>query len=550
MRQIIILTLLISIILLPANFFHPDRYLPDRNDSLLITYIINQVQNNIVDHQPLYYGLFFSPEKNTLTYSDIFLTTSLITLPIRYLSPSPLTVYNVALFLGLILTGLFTYLLIHEVTQDHFSALFGSLLFNFSGLHFTFLPHLQIFSLWLLPLSLYFLIKYLKTKRSYVLILFLLCLTAQIAESFFTAYLIIFTSTIIFLFQIKNFFRQMSSVQRLMPLLLVLPFLPLWYFLAKPYLDLHMHFPEAVRSIHDAAHFSLGLEEILTRYHSMTFLSLLAISFAFISSPQLSRAKSGISFRRQPMSILRKITQSGFHDFASMKSGRVTGRPERRLGNVAVFEKSDMARRWPYNLFLYLTGLSFLMSLGPVLKIFGQTFKIFGYPIPLPYSLFYYLVPGFNGFRTPSRWLLLTALATSILIALFLKQFKTKNLKLILLILLLSILEMSPLATSYSIAYEPPEVYQKVKALPPTASIIELPIKLWSSPDNQIESLRSLYSLYHQHRRFNGYSGFNTLAWQDLVNDILSHGLNAKNIFLLKKLGITHVVSENQLIQL
>ena len=66
------------------------------------------------------------------------------------------------------------------------------------------------------------------------------------------------------------------------------------------------------------------------------------------------------------------------------------------------------------------------MSLGPVLKIFGHTVKIFGLPMPLPYAAFYYLFPGFNGFRTPSRFIILAALAATIIIVIKLEPFFNK----------------------------------------------------------------------------------------------------------------------------
>lgn len=281
---------------------------------------------------------------------------------------------------------------------------------------------------------------------------------------------------------------------------LIIPLLPLWYLLAKPYLDLHSQFPEAVRSIRDAAHFSLGLDELFTRYHSLIFFALFLFSLIFLIRRSLPKAND-------------------------------------QKSNIIVL--------------IAILISSFLMSLGPVLKIFGQTVKIFGLPIPLPYTLFYYLVPGFNGFRTPSRWLLLAALAAMIISSFSFRKLKSLNQKLVLLVVfLLVVLEGRPFHTSYSIDYEPPAVYRQVKDLPKDAVIIELPIKLWSSTDNQIESLRALYSLYHQHRRFNGYSGFNTLAWQSLVSSILADGLDKNNTDRLKKLGVTHIVSENKLFAL
>ncbi len=200
----------------------------------------------------------------------------------------------------------------------------------------------------------------------------------------------------------------------------------------------------------------------------------------------------------------------------------------------------------------YIFFFSLIMSLGPVLKIFGKNIRISGFPIPIPYSLFYYLFPGFQGFRTPSRFILLALLAAVIIIGYNLKpifkKLKSKTkLIFILLILSLLLLEADLPLKGYPININMHPVYQQVKNLPPKDIILELPIKLWNMPDHEIESVRSLYSLFHNHRRLGGFSGFAKNDWIELVEKINANGLNKENTNKLNSLGITHVIENNEL---
>jgi hypothetical protein len=93
-------------------------------------------------------------------------------------------------------------------------------------------------------------------------------------------------------------------------------------------------------------------------------------------------------------------------------------------------------------------------------------------------------------------------------------------------------------------------VYQQVRALPPNAIILELPIKLWSMPDNEIETIRALYSLQHGKRRVGGISGFATNNWVNLVEKINANGLDQDNLKRLRLMGVTHIIENNHLFPL
>lgn len=477
MRRLVLITalaLILSFLVYPSAFISPKTTLPDDNDTRLIAYIIGQVQDNLLHLRNPYFGRFFAPYENTLAFSDLFLTSAAITLPFRLLTNSPIVIFNLALLIGFILTFITSYYLLRHLTRDTFAALFGAVLFNLSGYHLSYLPHLQIFSLWPVFLSLYFFLRH----RYF---LFFLIVTAQVLESVFPVYLIFFSIAIMSFPRNRKFF------------LYSLFFLPLWLAFLFPYLKLHFTFPEAVRPIRDAAHFSLGFEEIFTKYHSLLFISVFVLSLLLKTKQKLAT----------------------------------------------------------YHLLL-ATGL--ILSLGPVLKIFGHNLRIFGLPIPLPYSLFYYLFPGFNGFRTPSRFIVLAAIAAVIIISGKLAPLakkllpQTKFFLLALLLLLLSLEGRFPLP-AYPVDITPPPIYQEVKKLPASAIILELPIKLWTGPDHEIESVRSLYSLEHGHRRVNGFSGFSPLAWIDLVEQISTSPtsrLDLEVVNRLKSLGVTHVVENDR----
>lgn len=482
MRRLLIIFTLgfsLSVLIYPSALRHPTNTLPDNNDTRLIAYIIGQVQNNLLHRQPppavagLFHGTFFAPYENSLAYSDLFLTTAIISLPFRAFTSSPIIIFNLAYLINSTLTFVSAFLFFAYLTPSNHRGLLAAFLFFLSGYHLIYLPHLQVYSLWAVFLALYFFL-----RRFYFL--FFLAVSLQMAESIFPVYLIFFTAAIFY-------FRQPIPLKTLA--VRALPFVPLWIYLIFPYLSLHYSLPEATRPIRDAAHFSLGLEEVFTKYHSWTIILLLLLSL--------------------------KI------------------------------KRSDL-------LILLATGLA--LSLGPVVKLFGHSVKILGLPVPLPYALFYYLFPGFQGLRTPSRFIVLALIAASAMIATRLPAIATKlqaglPKKPLLYAVIISLLlfEAGLPRPGYAVDINPPKVYAEVKKLPPDSVILELPILLWNQPGHEIESVRSLYSLDHGRRRVGGYSDFAPLAWIDLVGQITTSGLNPEVVTRLRSLGVTHVVENNRL---
>ncbi len=531
-----IFSILLILFVYPSAFIYPKDILPDNNDTRLIAYIIGQVQNNLIEHKPLYSGTFFAPEKDTLTYSDLFLTTSIITLPFRALTNHPVLIFNVALITNFLLTIISSYLLFNYLFKDHWVTLLATILFNFTGFHLSYLPHLQIFSLWLTILTIYFYLRYQDTDKNIFLTLVLLSSTAQLAESIFTFYLIFFACFCLFWRKKEQFLKILIQF---------IFILPLWISLLFPYLQLHLQFPEATRPIRDAAAFSLGLDEIFTKYHSRTvitlFITTLVIESLFQKAWQSRLNRKVVIPATEPESRI-----SGFYLY------RFRVKPGMTLKKYLTQFLWRGPKRHIFDPWKYILFFSLIMSLGPVLKIFGKNLRIFSFPTPLPYALFYYLFPGFTGFRTPSRFILLALLAAVIIIGyklvpIFKNLAAKTKFTFILLILSFLFLEADLPLKGYPVNINMHPVYQEVKNLPSDDIILELPIKLWNMPDHEIESVRSLYSLFHKHRRLGGFSGFATKDWIDMVENINAYGLNPEIIFKLKSLGVTHVIENNQL---
>ncbi|OGD83457.1 hypothetical protein A2572_04945 [Candidatus Collierbacteria bacterium RIFOXYD1_FULL_40_9] len=544
---IFLLGLLLCLFVYPSSFFYPKDTLPDNNDSRLIAYIIGQVQNNIIERKPLYQATFFAPEPNTLTYSDLFLTTSLLTLPARLFTHNPIFIFNLGFILNFALTFFSSFLFFQKISKNLFHSVIATLLFNLSSYHLHYYPHMQVFNFWIFFAAIHNITNYLESKNIKYLHLFLIFTSLQLAETIFTTYLLFFASLFFVIARFRHWRNQsnpeypgswikskMTSLSyQYYSVFLIYP--TIWILLLLPYAKTHFLYPEASRSIRDAAHFSLGLDEYFTKYQSWTIIAVLIIS----SASSLSAFFEAIFCK------VRRAWSPARAGVYALQTRKFT-----RRENLSVTTKRMQTRNstdWK-NIFWF----SVIMSLGPVLKIFDHTIKIFDLPIPLPYTIFYYFFPGFAGFRTPSRFILLALFAASALIAIriskqaHLLQTKTKVAISMLVLSLLALESRLPLI-GYPININPPTVYDEVKGLPKNTVVLELPIKLWNMSDHQIESVRSLYSLNHKQKRLNGYSGFATLEWIKLIEEINAFGFTPEIKQKLKTRGVTHIVQNNHL---
>ncbi len=489
------------------------------DEDVLITWILNQTIQKIPNRlSEIFQGNIFHPFKNTMAYSVLLIPSALLGLIPAKLTGFPVLAFNTAFIFGQVLTMLVTYLWFKEMTKNTLASLLGSIILGLSQIRFHHIVHLQMWTMqwWLISgWMIWKFSKYGKIRHLYLSAIFAVI---QIWECLLPIYFILATGAFLLLFE----FRKILKVKNIRKHLIIA--LLLFFIFSSPvlftYFSVSKQF-DYVRPIREVAHFSMSINDLWGMYFSPVLYFFLIISLLMV-----------LSFWKKSRSVGRLI-------------------------------ESQRNFKWIFT--VGFVGL--IMSLGPVLKWQGKTIKLFGrFFIPLPYGIFYYIIPGLNGLRSPARWLWLVAFAVSGLIAvIFAKnealptkvgsifsltkdscfisklkfgdfaekcnKIKHKN-QIIVLGILLAILggtkvtdtKLIPTPNQY------PKVYtwlEKQKG----EVILELPIYTWGAGEiYKNEMYRMLYSLKHRKKLVNGASGFyppesEKLA-RDLWNDFPSNDLD------------------------
>lgn len=429
---------------------------------MLIGYLIDWGSLS-VQHQNNFFKVpFFHPQKNTTAYSDLFFSSGLINIPVKKILSNPhlqlshieqiIASHNLHLVGGLFLCFLGQYLLGLHLFKKRIPALISASIFAFSWFHFRYIVHLQALLIAGIPFFFLFTLKYLKTKSNYYLLLAGLAFLYQALNSPLTAYFLLFIFVVLLIDKdVRKTIWEKKT--QLLPILIgVLIIILFFYF---PYLQVSQQF-NYTRSIKDTAHSSLAINQLLS---PEIFFYLMII---FISG------------------------------------------------------KDKLVRNQKYQkVIMLITLLGFFLMLGPVVKVGDHSLKIFNIPLPLPYAIFYYLIPGFKAFRASSRWSTIFIFGLSLLIGFKLTNtnngfLKKQTSQIFILLGLLVILWGSQVSNMeiYEIDKKIPVIYQTIKNRP-EHNLAEFPTYVWSqTADYYKESYRLLYQSYHQKKLYNGYSGF------------------------------------------
>lgn len=421
---------------------NPSRITDIGSDGALLTWIMNQPR--------LFEGTNFYPYHNTLAYSDRHLLTELATrLPVK-LTGNPVVAFSFAMVLGQILTMLLIYLWWTLMFKNPWAACAAAVAFGLSQIRFEYQVHLQMWSMqyWLLGI----LVLWRRPTTVKIYLSF-----ALLGLQFWESPLPVYFAILVLSAKCLVLRPKMTNHHVFGALLAALIIFPL----AKTYLDVSREF-HFQREIREAAHNAISIDDLWGHFASLGLYILFAIAIL-----QLKR------------------------------------HPEQREGSRL---DSSSSTQNDIKMLSAILIISLLLAFGPALKWHGQTIKIFHLPIPMPYAPAYYLIPGFTAFRTPSRWLFVTALAMSGLIAAGLGPRKFSKLKLI------ALLAVAILAGTHLIHIKDmptpdhyPTVYQWLRKQPGKI-VLELPVYTW--PQEAIESYRMLYGLGTGKTWVNGYSGF------------------------------------------
>jgi hypothetical protein len=447
----------LTLVFLWPVFKNFSTHLPSYDDGILIGYLIHWIGQALLTGQNLYNVPFFHPFSQTLAYSDPFLSTGLISIPLSWLTHNLVILSNTNLILGSVTCVMGMYVLVWELSRSKLASLLAALVFTFSSLHFHYLVHLHTYLVAGLPVSVYFFLKWLRTDQRKYLVGAATCFLLQALNAPMTAF---FLGFIYLPISIQPDIRQLLA-QRWRSLVLTFVIVggvcAAFYY---PYFQVSKAF-NYTRSIREAAAFG----------HSLNF------------------------FWRTETALLIGLALMGWYGSRQVPS-KSQSRTEVTLKPLTLVS-------------VMLMGA--VLMLGPVVKLNDQTFKILSLPIPLPYAVLYYLVPGFQAFRTSSRWVTVFNFGLSVLLGSWWGRINHHRGTQVILVGGLGVwlwLSQVPQLKLFVIPQTVDPIYTVV-AQRPEKVLAELPVFSWNmTPFNSIEAERLLAQLHHGKTLYNGISGF------------------------------------------
>jgi hypothetical protein len=374
---------------------HFDTLLPGAfGDPVLVTWILAWGSHALTtDPWNLFNANIFYPLQNTLALSEHMVSVVPFFAPVYLLTGNPIVAYNSVFCLSFILCGMTMFLLVYHWTENFWASLLSGCLFAFAPIRFAEIYHLQLYNFYWAPLVFLFLEKFFWSKRWRHLAGFAIFYWLQVLCSVYLGWLTTVAVGVYISYHVIFVNRGLLS-RTIVPgcvafvittLLVLLPF-------HVPYYTLQNQWGFST-TLQECIDWSADLVlNYLSPPHMLNnlYLALIRVHWPALAHPSNQQTLF-------PGLVLGFLAVMG-------------GLP------VAIFPLGRGSRHLPQLFGLVLVS-SLLLSLGPFLVILGQNTSL-----PLPYLLFYYLVPGFQAIRVPARFALMAVLAASVLAALgFLK---------------------------------------------------------------------------------------------------------------------------------
>lgn len=500
--------------------FHLGDLVTGFGDELIIAWIQNWTIHALFTNP---FGLFnanlFYPYNNTLSYSDLHLTSSLLSAIPLYFMKEPIATFNFTVLSSITLVPFSIFLLSLYLTKNYLASFLSGVLVQFAPAFLDKKVHVQILALQWIPLSVLFFILFQKSKHTRYLVLSMFFFLLQTFNSFMPGYFLVLFYIIyvcFVYFRDKNFLIIFLKKRNLAVLfttgLLLIPVVIPYYMTSVKY--------HASRNIRDAIHFAIQPEDLLYP-NEHTRLQSYLLALPFNQHSQNGEFKPG--YLGLVFTLLTIIVISYF------------------IKNI---KKKDFFIK-----FFVTTSLAgLILSFGPALHLGRQTIHI-PFPIPLPYALFYYILPGFQGFRNSARFemmfILFIAVAIALLLTKLLKRYSFSVRCLICLVLILAVI----IEYNYPMKFQQvpqkkefPEIYNWLNTTPKNSSSIIMPIYNWYMYGSSEEFIRDYYSTVNWRRTVNGASGYAPPQWENLVAKLRDRFPDKDSLKNLKDLGINYII--------
>jgi hypothetical protein len=248
-------------------------------DEFVISWIENWVIHALTtDPLKLWDSNAYFPYHNTLAYSDLLLTASILAMLPAKLIGQPVAAFNFTVISSLVLLGYSVFLLSYYVTRDWLLAILAGILVVFSPAVLDKNVHIQILAIEWVPLSMLSFFHFMKTRRSLYLLLSLGFFVLQALNSLMPAYFIAFFYLICvgsLWLRERKLLVDLCSRRNIGMTVAVILFLAVFLL---PYYQVSHQFGY-VRPLKDSIHFALQPEDFIYS-HEYTRLNpfLLALS--------------------------------------------------------------------------------------------------------------------------------------------------------------------------------------------------------------------------------------------------------------------------------
>ncbi len=585
---ILLLFLALTLLLTYPLMLDLDHRVRDAGDPLLNSWILASNVRKIasLDWRGFFDANIFYPYQRTLAYSEFLFTQSLFAFPVLLISGNPIFAYNIVFLLAFITSGFGMYLLAWSLTKDTTAGVVAGIIYAFSPFMFAHLSHLQILTAGGIPLAFLFLSRFFSSDSYCDLFLFALFYILQVlANGYYALYLTLFAGMFIIYqgiaqrkYSDKNFWLKLG----ILILLTIVVTGPFFY----QYIRVHQEMgfarqggysaelinflatPPINRLYGDTAKFGLNPEGKL-------FPGAIALLMAFFGLVyglkfQLEKAEKSQNQKTARVLLAIKIFLNGLILICltiiiftvclkgfRFSMGYIPGFSAHPLTDPILIllallaARLIMARHYKKRIakLIVREGNNRLVYAGILILAFLFTFGARG-----PYYFLIKYVPGFDGLRAASRFHIFVLFSLSVLAAFGVSSFLTrlrgwKKTVMTLLIPLLILGEYISIPiplTRIPVKEEIPEVYRWLTSQKEDLALLEIPLPQLPSPDFTEECLRLYFSTYHWKKLVNGYSGYFSPLYVELLRRWPIYSLR-QNIEDLEPLNLRYLLlhSEN-----
>jgi hypothetical protein len=507
-------------------------------------------------------GNIFSPERLTIAYSEHFTPQMLQALPIFAATGNMVLCYNLLFLSTIVLAGWGMYLLVRELTGRPLAAFVAGLAFAFAPYRISEGSHLQVLSSQWMPLVLYGFRRYFVTGRTRPLVGASAALTVQNLSCGY--YLLFFApfagAYCLYEMADRRLFRNARVWTSLTVAAIAVAALT-WPFVS-PYLKVRHHGDAGVRSVQESMEFSADVYAFATAseksiegdlvaafpkgegegFAGFAILALAGVAVIWGIGQARATARTTspampwrtITGRILAIALALDLVVSLVLMLAGSLPIVLNGKPYDDVAPLLVAAVvlgalllivSPGARRFVRGVAGSTLGFYASATLAAALLALGPLITSLGRPLGAgPYYWLFRYVPGFDGIRVPSRYLMLVACFLAVLVglgvaALLMRLSRRAGVALVATASAIILAEswVVPMPSNVRLVsrgfeLSPRELYtgqdmgplyQYVRDAPGDVALIEFPFG-----DTAYEILATYYAGYHRRPLVNGYSGF------------------------------------------